>query len=81
MTSESRGVIWFFVLRLPVGSRITFGDEGQGWALMRPEAFLADREAVPSLQRRLALWLAHEKGAEPGQGSAPGTSGTRRPGT
>ena len=71
MTTDRRGMIWFFVLRLPPGTAIAFGDEGQGWALMRPDRFLAEPQAVPPLKDRLRMWLAHEKGAEPGQSSAP----------
>ncbi|MGR3627339.1 MAG: NUDIX domain-containing protein [Limimaricola sp.] len=54
------GRVWFFVLRMAARaeSEIRFGDEGQGWSLMTPEAFLAAPDAVPSLQARLRLWRA-----------------------
>ena len=51
--------VWFYVLRLPEGAEadVVFGDEGQGWTLMTPEAFLSLPNAVPSLVARLRLWL------------------------
>ncbi|PYE84219.1 NUDIX domain-containing protein [Pseudoroseicyclus aestuarii] len=54
------GPVWYFVLALPEGAEadITFGDEGQGWALMTPEAFLAAPDAIQPLQDRLRLYLA-----------------------
>ncbi len=50
--------VWFFVLRMRAGAdaAIRFGDEGQGWLLMAPEAFLAAPDAVPALQARLRVW-------------------------
>lgn len=52
-------VNWFFVLELPAGAEaaIVFGDEGQGWKLCEPAAFLAMTDAIPFLQDRLSLWL------------------------
>lgn len=57
----SAAFTWFYVLRFPEGTEwaICFGDEGQGWALMHPEDFLALPDAVPSLVSKLRLWL-HE---------------------
>ncbi|WP_334065222.1 NUDIX hydrolase [Limimaricola cinnabarinus] len=54
------GRVWFFVLRMEAGAEaeIRFGDEGQGWALMTPEAFLSAPDAIPALQARLGLWQA-----------------------
>ena len=51
---------WFFVIRLPetAEAQIVFGDEGQGWALESPAAFMARRDAVPFLQHRFGVWLA-----------------------
>jgi 8-oxo-dGTP diphosphatase len=53
-------VIWFFAVHLPAGSEtgIVFGDEGQGWNLMTPAAFLAAEDAIPSLKARLRMYLA-----------------------
>jgi 8-oxo-dGTP diphosphatase len=50
---------WFFVARLPAEAvaQIVFGDEGQRWALMGQEAFLAHRTAVPAFQDRLRSYL------------------------
>lgn len=52
------GRVWFYVLRMAATAEaeIVFGDEGQGWSLMAPEAFLAAPDAVPALQARLRLW-------------------------
>jgi 8-oxo-dGTP diphosphatase len=60
-------LIWFYVLRLPeeAVADIVFGDEGQGWALLDPAAFMALPNAVPSLVARLRLWMAET--GEPGQ--------------
>lgn len=54
------GVGWLFVIRMPEAAEtaIVFGDEGQGWALESPAAFVARKDAVPFLQERLAVWLA-----------------------
>jgi 8-oxo-dGTP diphosphatase len=52
------GLVWFYVLRMAATAEaeIVLGDEGQGWALMTPETFLAAPDAVPALQARLRLW-------------------------
>ena len=65
--------VWFHVLRLApsAAESIRFGEEGQGWALMSPDRYLGHPRAIPALVRRLSLWLAQQKSAEPGQGSAP----------
>ncbi|SMY09023.1 NUDIX domain-containing protein [Flavimaricola marinus] len=57
-------MIWFYVLRLPESAvtDIVFGDEGQGWALLDPEGFLALPNAVPSLVIRLRMWIEHNGG-------------------
>lgn len=58
--SGDGGVGWFFVIRMPEAAEtaIVFGDEGQGWTLESPAAFVARKDAVPFLQHRLAVWLA-----------------------
>lgn len=50
--------VWFFVAALPASAaaRVVFGDEGQEWRLMTPEAFLALPDAVPSFAPRLRIW-------------------------
>ena len=52
------GLVWFYLLRMAATAEaeIVLGDEGQGWALMTPETFLAAPDAVPALQARLRLW-------------------------
>ena len=52
---------WFFVLRL-ARAEVRFGDEGQGWAFLSPQGFLARGDAIPSLKARLARYLAGEAG-------------------
>ncbi|NCO87140.1 MAG: NUDIX domain-containing protein [Rhodobacterales bacterium] len=51
--------LWFFVARLPDAAAhdIAFGDEGQGWALMPPAAFLALPSAIGVLRDRLDAWM------------------------
>lgn len=51
---------WFFVARLPTvaQARIALGDEGQDWALVSPDSFLAKGDAIPNLQIRLREWLS-----------------------
>lgn len=52
-------ITWFYVVQLPAEAehRIIFGNEGQGWRLIAPRAFLTLPDAVPFLQRCFALWL------------------------
>lgn len=59
-SQDATQTIWFFVARLPVGreNEIIFGDEGQCWDLMTPEAFLTNERSVPSLASRLQLWMS-----------------------
>lgn len=54
---------WFFAARLdPRTLRdITFGGEGQGWALMQIPAFLDHPRAVPHFQDRLRICLEEGK--------------------
>jgi len=50
---------WFFAAHLPaaVVDDIRFGDEGQGWELMSPEAFVAHPEAIPHFRLRVQDYL------------------------
>ncbi len=50
--------VWFFVAQLPQGeeAEITFGDEGQRWALMEPATLFAQPNVIASYQSRLADW-------------------------
>ncbi|NDV02737.1 NUDIX domain-containing protein [Pseudoroseicyclus tamaricis] len=63
-SERPRGRVWFFVHRLPEGAEraVRFGDEGQGWALVRPEVFFAMRH-VPFQAGMLRRWLAIHHGA------------------
>ncbi|WP_264212016.1 NUDIX hydrolase [Leisingera thetidis] len=58
------GQVWFFAAHLPAAAagRIRFGDEGQGWALMAPEAYCAHPLAVPHFAERLQEYLAVWRG-------------------
>ena len=63
-TREDGTLTWFFVafwddLDL---AQVKLGDEGQAWATMTPAAYLSHPKAIPSLVRRLGLWLAHASG-------------------
>lgn len=51
---------WFFAAHGPVTwqDRIVFGDEGRGWSLMAPEAFVGHARAVPHFAERVAAYLA-----------------------
>lgn len=51
---------WFFVAQLPetAASDVVFGNEGQRWQLMSEAEFLGHRQAVPSFQHRLSIWIA-----------------------
>lgn len=54
------GTAFWFAARLPAGAerQIVFGDEGQGWRLMPPEAWLAHPRAVPHFKSRVRAGLA-----------------------
>jgi 8-oxo-dGTP diphosphatase len=57
---------WFFVIHLSpdVEADIVLGDEGQGWALVTVDAFLAQKDAIPFMQDRVRVWLAEGGRAE-----------------
>lgn len=51
---------WFFAAHLP-GDRaahVVFGDEGQGWCLMPPQAFITSEAAIPHFRDRVREYLA-----------------------
>lgn len=54
-TNSIGRAVWFFVGWMPARAEqdVRFGDEGQGWALMSPAAYLSHPKAVPQLQARL----------------------------
>ncbi|MEC3859732.1 NUDIX hydrolase [Mesobacterium sp. TK19101] len=50
---------WFFAAHLPAAraNDIRFGNEGQGWMLIPPEAFLHDAKAIPHFRTMLDFYL------------------------
>ncbi len=56
------GPVWFFAAHLEDARArdVVFGDEGQGWRLMAPTAYLTDPLAIPHFQDRLRLYLASQ---------------------
>jgi len=60
-TSPGRGetAVWF-ATRLPASAArdIRFGDEGQGWRLMPPEAWLEHPRAIPHFKARVRAGVA-----------------------
>lgn len=58
------GVMWFFAahLRAERVRDIRFGDEGRGWTLMAPDAFIADPMAVPHFTLHLRDYLDNSAG-------------------
>ena len=57
---RQHGRVWFFAAHLPAAAagEIRFGNEGQGWALMAPEAYCAHPLAVPHFADQLREYLA-----------------------
>ncbi len=58
--AEPAGTKWFFVARMSASAAddVVFGDEGQRWALMSEDAYVAHPKAVPAFQQRIKLWRA-----------------------
>ncbi|MFW2544116.1 NUDIX domain-containing protein [Primorskyibacter sp. 2E107] len=50
---------WFFAAHLQdrIVQDVRFGDEGTGWGAMEPEAFVADRLAIPHFRAILRAYL------------------------
>jgi 8-oxo-dGTP diphosphatase len=50
---------WFFAAHLPADAvgDIVFGDEGRGWQLMPPEAYVAAEDGIPHFQEQLSAYL------------------------
>ena len=59
------GRVFFFAAHLgpDAAKRIVLGDEGCGWRLFEPDAYVAEPMAVPHLARQVALYL--EEMADP----------------
>lgn len=57
---------WFFVVHLPAdyAGRITFGSEGERWALRSLDDVANMPNLVPALHSRLTLWL-RDRGRDP----------------
>ncbi|MEM8732284.1 MAG: NUDIX hydrolase [Pseudomonadota bacterium] len=55
-----RGTVWFFAAHLPATrqAEIRFGDEGQGWALMTPQAYMQNALNIPHFADQLRRYLA-----------------------
>ncbi len=51
---------WFFAAHLPEdrAAAVVFGDEGQGWYLMPPQAFITSEAAIPHFRDRVRDYLA-----------------------
>ena len=58
--TSSGDISWFFAAHVDarVAAQITLGDEGQRWALMSVDAFLAHDTVVPQFKPRLTDYLA-----------------------
>lgn len=54
------GKVWFFAARMAAERErdIVFGNEGQGWMLMSPDAYAADAWAIPPLRDRMLEFVA-----------------------
>ena len=52
--------MWFFAAHCPaeLADDVVFGNEGQGWCLMRPEAYVTEADAVPHFAQRVAAYLS-----------------------
>lgn len=56
---RSRGPIWYFAARLAAErvADVVFGNEGQGWCMMTPEAYMAHAEAIPHFKDQVRAYL------------------------
>lgn len=57
---NGQGFGWFFVAQLPEGAEkdVVFGDEGQGWDLIAPQAYADHPDAVPYHAELARAYLA-----------------------
>ena len=53
------GTAYFFAVHLTIGAElgVSFGDEGQRWALMSPADYLSRKDAIGHLQDCLRVYL------------------------
>jgi 8-oxo-dGTP diphosphatase len=58
-TEMPAGSAYFFAAHLPDGAElgVSFGDEGQRWALMTPADYLSRKDAIAHLQSCLRVYL------------------------
>lgn len=65
-------VSWFFAAHLDdtILDEVVFGDEGQGWEAMPPQAFIAARDTIPHFRDILRAYLDAEGDAEKMPGPA-----------
>ncbi|WP_158965938.1 NUDIX hydrolase [Chachezhania sediminis] len=58
------GQALFFVARKPAGliAQIRFGNEGLGWRLMSPEAYLTHPRGIPNFRDQLGAYLSGTRG-------------------
>lgn len=63
ISQRPEGQSWFFVAHLPVGRirDIRFGDEGQGWDVMRPEEYCSNAMAIPHFAKHLSTYLGLDR--------------------
>lgn len=54
------GTVWFFVAHRPAAEQaeIRFGNEGQGWQLMSPDAYCAHPLSITPFRTQLRRYLA-----------------------
>ncbi|MCA0921497.1 NUDIX hydrolase [Pseudooceanicola nanhaiensis] len=59
------GRVWFFVAQIEDWrvDDVVLGDEGQGWELMSPDAYLAHPDAIPHFRGYLLDYLASQRAA------------------
>jgi 8-oxo-dGTP diphosphatase len=58
----NRGVFFAAHLREDWEARIVLGSEGQGWALMHPDAYIAHPESIPHFADMVRLYMAQAFG-------------------
>lgn len=64
LRDDTGKISWFFAAHLPasVAGDVEFGDEGEGWYVMRPSAFIAANDAIPHFREILRDYLEKEPG-------------------
>lgn len=64
LRDDAGKVSWFFAVHLPaeIVEDVVFGDEGEGWYVMPPEAFIAAEDAIPHFRDILRDYLKKRPG-------------------